>query len=681
MSTYGLAMEKHTHRREIWGALVIAVGVVACAWTGGGRGGALGQSVSPGAVVGRESGERGESLAKATEAYRTDLMFLANPFLEGRGPGTRGNAIAADYIERRLRDLGLEPAIRSAENEGEVQREVAGFKQAFTAGRSAVCVQQRLIAGAGSDKVVGIERGVVALGFSGSAGASGELVFVGYSIQGGGADKSYSTFAETDDLTGKVCVMLRFEPMNAEGKSVWRKASDGPWTVAAGLSAKIQETLKRGAAGLIIVNTPGADDPRVSKAETTEGTSRWMREIDAPAVLISPEAFEALLTGVGEARTAMQLREAADAAGGISRLGDKAVELQVVIERSMRTTWNVAGVLAGVGELKDEYVIVGAHYDHVGYGYTGGSRTDEYGIVHPGADDNASGTSGLLMAAKELKERFAGSSRARRSIMFVAFSAEEMGLIGSREFVKNCPIDAKNIYAMLNMDMIGRLRDNGLELAGTGTAEEFEEVLASLIEGSGLNVKQTPGGRGPSDHATFYGAGVPVLHFFTGLHEEYHTPRDTAATINFEGAVRTVQFVAETARALSERQGALTFKSTSARMARAKEEEAKAAEDAPAGPSMRNMKIRFGIAPGNYGDENQGVLVDDVFAGTSAAEAGIVKGDVLVKWSGEAIVDVGGWMQQMMKHSPGDVVDVTIKRGGEERVVRVTLKSRDQVAR
>lgn len=620
-----------------------------------------------------------ESLAGLTREYQSDVGFLANPFMEGRGPGTRGNKIAAEFVEARFRELGLAPGIspRVWTQVRSTDTPPGEFVQGFEAGKNVRCPKLEV----GDDTKLAPTCDAVALGFSGSAKLSAPLVFVGYSIQAGGPDKSYNSFAETDDLTGKIAVMLRFEPMNADGKSRWRNPSDGPWTVAAGLSAKIQETLKRGAAGVIIVNTPGADDPRVNKTETTEGTARWMREIDAPAVLIGPRWFGWLLRCVGERRSATQLRESADAAGGISPLGDKLADLEVAIERTPRTTWNVAGILPGVGELKDQYIIIGAHYDHVGYGYTGGSRSDEYGIVHPGADDNASGTAGLLLNARVLAERFKGDQRPRRSIMFVAFSAEEMGLIGSREFVKNSPVDAKNIYAMINMDMIGRLRDNALELAGTGTAAEFDQVLDPVIQSSGMNVKRSPGGRGPSDHATFYGAGIPVLHYFTGLHEEYHTPRDAVQTLNVDGAVKVAMMAATTGEALALRNGPLTFTSSSV-TPRERPEPPKPGDDtAPAGPSMRNMKIRFGIAPGNYGEENQGVLVDDVFPGTSAAEAGIVKGDVLIKWSGEPIADVAGWMQQMMKHSPGDIVDVTIKRGSEEKVVRVTLKTRDQVAR
>ena len=257
-----------------------------------------------------------------------------------------------------------------------------------------------------------------------------------------------------------------------------------------------------------------------------------------------------------------------------------------------------------------------------------------------------------------------------RSIMFVAFSAEEMGLIGSREFMKACPVEAKNIDAMLNMDMIGRLRENKLELSGTGTADGFAELIQPALTRSGLTVQASPGGRGPSDHATFYGAGVPVLHFFTGMHEQYHTPRDTVDLINFEGGVRVVDLVCDIAMTLASQDKPLVFHSTDVK--------GSGAEPGKPQIALANVKVRFGIAPGNYADGEAGVLVGEVYPGTCAGEAGIQPGDRLIRWNGKEIGDVQSWMGFLVEHKPGDTVDVDVRRKGEEMRVRVTLKSRDQ---
>lgn len=614
-------------------------------------------------------------------AYRSHVEFLANPFMEGRGPDTRGNVIAAEYLEAGFKSLGLTPLIVDPDGAAGGESSHAGFRQEFTAGNNVRRIDSLLTGNPDAPAAGAFQHGLdyTALGFSASASATGPLAFVGYAIGKGGPDGSYTSFAgdaAAKTLEGKIAVLFRFEPMGEDGKSQWRQKSDGQWTAAAAIAEKINAVVRRGAVGIIIVSPPDCADPRAKKLESTEATARWMRQQEVPIVLMTPEAAERLLkTRDAQGRSIRDLRRAADAGDVGIELAPDPVTLSVELDRSPRTTWNIVGVLPGKGDRAREVVVVGAHYDHVGYGYTGGSRTDEYGVVHPGADDNASGTAGLLMAAGALKERYdrAPADANLRSIVFAGFSAEEMGLIGSRHYVKNNPHSADQTYAMINMDMIGRMRDNALEVAGTGTAEGFDAFLSPLFEASGLQIRKSPGGRGPSDHAAFYGAGVPVLHLFTGLHEEYHTPRDTIATINFEGGLRAAHLATEIAYALAGREGPLTFTSTDRRR------DAGPA-DQPS-PTMGNVKVRFGIAPANYADADPGVGVGEVIAGTSAEEAGIQKGDRLIRWNGKPVDDVEGWMRLLAEHKPGDVVDVTIKRKGEEQVVRVTLKSRDQAQR
>ena len=642
--------------------------------------------------------------SRAVQAYRSDVEFLANPFMEGRGPGTRGNEIAAEYIEARFRQLGFwgifdAPAPTTPPTEQVMM--ARSFRQDFKAGTRASLVDADLWRhdhaepkgdrlGRGSDYSV--------LGFSASAKAVAPIAFVGYSIEKGGPDGAYSTYPKDSGdkpLEGKIAVMFRFEPMGDDGKSLWRKSDDVLWSPAAAVNDKIQAAVKRGAAGIILVSPPNCADDRSKKLETTEATARWTRTLDIPVFMMTPEAAQSLLQAHDpQKRDIMAWRTLADKEGGIVMLDDQPVTMEAKIDRSPRTTWNVAGVLPGSGALANEYIIIGAHYDHVGYGYTGGSRSDEYGIVHPGADDNASGTAGLLLLAQKLSAEYAAAAKSgkpsdRRSILFIAFSAEEMGLIGSREFVKNSPIEAKQIYAMINLDMIGRLRNDKLELSGTGTGEGLADAIKPALDASGLKLSISPGGRGPSDHASFYAASIPVLHFFTGLHEQYHTPRDTVDTINFEGGVRVADTVAAVANILATRSEPMPFTSTDRPRKKADDQNDQQAAANPhdqdqkpaAGPGLTGVKVRFGIAPGNYADGEVGVLVGEVYPGTSAAEAGILAGDRLLRWNGKEIGDVEGWMTYLAEHKPGDVVDVGLKRKNEEITVKVTLKSRDQAQR
>lgn len=614
-------------------------------------------------------------------AIRSDVETLADPALQGRGPGLHGNKVAADFLERRFTELGLNPGFN-----------IDGlpiYRQQFEAGKNASMRSARLGVYSGELEALKPEamfehsKDFAILGCSASSEVVGPVVFVGYSIEKGGPEGSYATYPEHDaetPLAGKIALILRFEPLTKEGKSQWATKT-AAWSSAASISGKIQAAVKRGAAGIIIVCPPGADDPRCGKLDPTESTSRWFTDLNVPAAIMSTAAADRLVklcdaANPGGPRSLADLRALADEGGGRINLTSHTAKLLADVDRSPRITWNVGAMLPGRGKLIHDVVIIGAHYDHVGLGFTGGSRTDEYGVVHPGADDNASGTAALLAVASSLKARYAQAVEPDiRSVLFLGFSAEEMGLIGSRHFTKSNQIPAAAVSAMLNIDMVGRMRDDTLEVAGTGTAEGFADLLKPLFDTSGLKIKPSPGGRGPSDHASFYAAGIPVLHFFTGLHAEYHTPRDTMDLINHEGILRATDLTADVAFSLAARPEKLVFTSTD-RTAR------RADQPAPGdAPRMAGLKVRFGISPASYAEDEQGVGVGEVFPGTSAADAGILAGDRLIRWNGQLIPDVAGWMELMSKHGPGDVVDVDIKRKTEDLTVRVTLKSRDQAPR
>lgn len=705
--------------------------------------------------------------ARDEHAYTQHLMFLADPFMEGRGPGTNGNKVAADYLKFHFERLGLKPAFTpepaaseekaadandrnaapTTEAPGTPQL-ASSFYQLFQAGREARASEAQVLLNpsdsAARSFAFAHNTDYSVMGFSSDADLKdAELVFVGYALESAGKDGvEYSSFGSDDDLTGKVAVMLRFEPMDEQGRSLWRSeeagsagsggGGGGGWTGASGLAGKLQAVIQRNAAGVIVINTPGAADERVNKLETTVGSASWSRRLDIPVLMMSPDAGEKLVRAAATT-SLMDLRRRADRIGlpesdggtkpGAVALSGAKLNINVKVDRVPRNTWNVAGVLPGFGSLADEYVIIGAHYDHVGYGYTGGSRMNEMGVIHPGADDNASGTSGLLLAADLLSREYAMMrekwatheklgpgvggdahlNKGARSIIFVGFSAEEMGLIGSREFVKAAPVEASKITCMINMDMIGRYGSTigsegsagaddksaqpersrrgvinsgaGLELGGVGTAEGWREIVQAAFEPTGLSLKYSPGGRGPSDHASFYAASIPVLFVFTGLHEQYHTPRDTADLINVPGAVQVTYGVTRTALAAATRPDILKFTSTD----KTKSSEHGGPGD-PGQVSMRNVKVRFGIAPGNYAEGELGVLVGEVYPNTSAAIAGIKTGDRLLKWNGQEIGDVAAWMTQLSQHKPGDVVDVTLQRkDGTNEVVPVTLKAREQM--
>ncbi|MGQ0627130.1 MAG: M28 family peptidase, partial [Phycisphaerales bacterium] len=503
------------------------------------------------------------ALSVDEQVYHQHLVTLTNPFFEGRAPGLRGNALAQEYIEFYFKEkIGLQPffPVSGATEDAEATR---SFRQVFDAGRESVVTGQKLsfssrgVNGAPRALVPGTDFNV--LGMSGSTSAEGEVVFCGYAISEGPDD--YSTFAKDDDLTGKIALVLRFEPKDAEGKSRFTK--NGAWSPKAGLAQKLAAVRDRGAAGVLLVNPPGADDPRTNTLEDF----RTLRGLQGsiPVVMVTIPQASTLCADGGASLE--DLVKKADAQGGLTPLTGVRASMETKIERRGIQTANVAGVLRGRGELAEEYIIIGGHFDHLGYGYFGSRATSPAGKLHPGADDNASGTSGVLLSAQILAERYKAlrDGDQARSIVFMCFSAEESGLIGSAYFVKNSPITAAQSYIMINMDMIGRLRNDKFDVGGGGTADGLCDIIDPIFAAAGLKVKTRNAegvpfnGRGPSDHASFFRGGIPVLFLFTGLHPEYHTPLDTYPTVNVPGAVKVVGSVVEIASTLARRAQPLPF--------------------------------------------------------------------------------------------------------------------------
>jgi hypothetical protein len=307
--------------------------------------------------------------------------------------------------------------------------------------------------------------------------------------------------------------------------------------------------------------------------------------------------------------------------------------------------------------LKDQYIVLGAHYDHLGFGgYGSGSRVPDTVAVHYGADDNASGVTGLIELAGKLSS---DRNKPKRSIVFVAFAAEEMGLLGSKYFTQNSLIDLSKVTAMLNFDMIGRLKDNkSISISGTGTSVESETILNQLKTGSGLNLKYSPEGYGPSDHAAFYTENIPVFFITTGAHEDYHTPGDNLNGINLNGMVTVLTFSEKLVKSLADQPVALTFKE--------------------AGPKARskqgyNFKVTLGIMPDVSGSDNDGLGIDGVRKGGPADTGGLLKGDKIVAIDGKPISNIYDYMGRLKKLESGQRISVDVIRKGKKEVFIVEL--------
>ncbi len=317
--------------------------------------------------------------------------------------------------------------------------------------------------------------------------------------------------------------------------------------------------------------------------------------------------------------------------------------------------FNVVGKVQGAGE---EYVVVGAHYDHLGVGPEGSPIA---GQVFNGADDNASGVAALL----EVASAVAGEPDLARTVYFVAFSAEEIGLVGSRHFVVHPPEPLEQAVAMINLDTVGRVVNDKLIIFGSATAEEFPEILKGVNFGFGFDLALRKAESEASDQKPFYEKGLPVLHVFSGAHGDYHRPSDDIEKLNFDALTRIAEFTSELVLYLAGDEVPLTFRPAGVE---------KMAQKAPQGPGQRR-RVSVGTIP-DFSREEGGILLSGVLPGSAAEEAGLQAGDLLVEMDGTAIDTINDYQAVLVAHQPGDRVSLKFVRDGEKREVFVTLRER-----
>lgn len=599
-----------------------------------------------------------EALVDVTDdvrVYNDHLTTLASPWMEGRVPGSEGMERARDYCEYYLQRAGCEPAF-PAESDGVKGEAFSSFRDPFGLGGTYTIDAEDLVAVSGKGTVAfDAETDFVFTGLGGSGKAAGRAVFVGYSIDNG--PDGYSSYAEGDDLTGKIAVLFRFEPMNEDGSPKW--AEQG-WSDRASFANKLRAVAERNAAAAIVINPPGSGDQRAGQLDRFNsggGAGEF------PVFIMSPEGGEKLMAAADpKGRSLLDFRKMADEKGGIVEL-DAVLTVQGEGHTERLQAENVGGIMRGTGDLADEWVVVGAHLDHLGMGYFG-SRSGP-GALHPGADDNASGSAGVLLLAQKLKEKIAAmpADQPRRSVLLMLFDGEESGLNGSRHYVQDPIVPIDQHVLMMNWDMIGRIEEERVSVAGLDTGEGMREFFTPLFEGSGLDVRAGKAFPGASDHTSFYRQNMPVIFgSIDGLHADYHTPQDTSDKINRVGATKTVLLFTDMVAEFMVRPEAFDFVQPSG-------------AGIAAGPEM-NIKVRMGVMPGSYSEEDPGIPIAGVSQGGPAEKAGLQAGDRLVRWDGQKIGDVESWMGFMAKHNPGDEVKVGVIRNGEEITLTVKLEGR-----
>lgn len=564
---------------------------------------------------------------------REAVRYLASDELAGRGSGTAGGRLAASYITGKFRQAGLKPG-------GPGGSFLQPFPVIVGATLAAGNALQLGAAGAPPARLK-VEEEYLPVAFSGNGKAAGPVVFAGYGISQPGI--KWDEYAGLD-VRGKIVLVLRKTP---EGDDA------GRFDPFASLRYKAATARDHGAAGILFVTGP-----------LTEGEEDLGRlELDGafadsgiPMAIVRRRCVEPLFRAAGKELPALQTAIAHGAPQSLALPGATAA-LTVAVRRQQEETANVLGILEGSDPaLKNEYVIIGAHYDHLGMGGRDSLSSSREPQIHHGADDNASGTAGII----ELAQHFAARRPApRRSLLFIAFSGEEMGLLGSAYFVKNPTVPLERVVAMLNLDMIGRATDDSVQVIGTGTSADWKAVLDAARAAVPLRTKENSSGFDASDQVSFYARDIPVLFFFTGVHPDYHKPSDTWDKINAEGEARLLRFVA----AAADRIAALPQRPKFTRA------------DPTERPAAR-FAVYLGTIP-DYSDSSSGVALTGVSEGSPAEKAGLKAGDVIVEFGARKITNVYDYTFALRDAKAGVPVDLVVLRKGERMKVRVTPAARN----
>jgi hypothetical protein len=638
---------------------------------------------------------KGEDAVAIDDRLATAVKYLSSDELEGRGIGTEGINRAADYVAEQFAKLGLKTDVFDG---GPFQ------KFTMTTGTSRGPNNTlTLVASDGKRTELKLDEGFTPLALGGAAKFDLPLVFVGYGITA--KDEQYDDYAGID-VKGKAVVILRHEPQQANPHSKFEGEKNSAY---APFARKVSNAYEHGAAAVLLVS----DDFDIKK-NVADFERRWQtaidqlaeaqakfKQIEKPSVEQRVKHREAIGKHVDEIKSwEKQIVDAGDPLLSFTSAGeaDERREMPVLyvrrsvaetliqsvfgkslatieaeidkkfepqsrelagwkIEGNTDVTWtqaevkNVVGILEGEGPHADEAIVIGAHYDHLG---RGGSNSAQPGSkeIHNGADDNASGVATLIEVAREIVAR----GKPARRIVFIAFTGEERGLIGSARYVRNPLVPLDKTIVMLNMDMVGRLTDNKLIIYGTGTAPQLETLVDRLGTQFGFNVTKTPSGFGPSDHSSFYAKQIPVLHFFTGTHSDYHRPSDDFEKLNIAGMRRVGELVADTAVALADASDRPTYQETKG--------------TALAGGG--GDRPYFGSIP-DFAQEQPGYALTGVSKGGPAEKAGIKAGDIIVQLGESKIGNLEDFDSALRKFRAGDKVPVTVKRGTEQVRVEVVL--------
>jgi len=651
-----------------------------------------------------------EGRLKATAAY------LADDAREGRGVGTQGLEQAAEFLAEQFRAAGLKTDLVDGTPFQPLEVTLAAERGRPEENRL-VLVGPPDAQGKPQRLELTLDQDFTPLAAGGSGKFDAPLVFAGYgitaqSLKRGDEAITYDDYAGVD-VRGKVVIVLRKEPQQNDPASPFDGTQTTPYSL---FVRKLTNAREHGASAVILVN----DGPELAsrRQEQLAAVRQTMTELEALKQRLAaaqPQQDDLAELGRAVAQQAQQLAQHAQqlaenpdgllpfggAGGNVSHAGmpvlfcrravvdrllvsalgkdlaalEREIDSDLVPRSQELSLWraegqtaviekktqirNVLGVLEGRGALADQTIVIGAHYDHLGYGGEG-SLAPWTREIHNGADDNASGTAALVEIARQLAR---DDQSPRRRILFIAFTGEERGLLGSSYYVQHPRFPLESTVAMVNLDMVGRLTDDKLAVYGTGTATEFDALIERLAGERGFVLSKHPGGYGPSDHSSFYAKRIPVLHFFTGTHRDYHRPSDDVDKLNVAGMRRIVELVTALVQTLASQPQPPTYV------------EIRRVEQI-GDPAAAGDRPSFGSMPAYPNPAKDGVLLEAVLEGSPAEKAGIRGGDVLLEFGGERITVLEEFEAALRRHRPGDRVKVKVRRGDQVVETEVTLARR-----
>ena len=570
--------------------------------------------------------------------YLADIKILAAPSMEGRGPGTQGLVRASKYIEHRYKTLGLQPAGSN------------GYLQPFTVTTGAKLKSDNtlLFRDGPGKQLLTINQDFEPISFSSSGSFTRPMVFAGY---GASADEfQYDDYAGVD-VKDKIVVLLRYEPEIFADKSGHQGLTQHSQLVTKAINAR-----NHGAKAVILVNGKLADGEEDSLMRF--GGVSGPEDVGIMLAQVKNSVADSWFKLAGKSLADVQ-QQIAHTGKPASFAFPESLQLSLTLDIEQLHA-QVNNVLAYLPGKTSDYIVIGAHYDHLGRGDSNSLAPSQIGQIHPGADDNASGTAGVL----ELARLFAPlKGQLDRGILFMNFSGEELGLLGSAHWVKNPTMPLDHCVAMINMDMIGRIRDNKVFIGGVGTGSTFKPILEQAQKQTGFKVEYSPGGYSASDHTSFVASKIPVLFFFSGLHSDYHKPSDTWDKINAPSAAQLLNMVADVALQLADAPQPPKF--------------VVVAEEKPMGgiSGGGGYGPYFGSIP-DFGEVKDGVRFSDVRPGSPAAKAGLKAGDILVQYGDKPIHNLYDFTDALRRSKVGQTVEVKVLRDGQPLTVSVTLEQR-----